>query len=119
MKHLLLVILLAFLPSINVLGAENSSNSIKLRLSPKPGRHQLPVSVSIDCTYFNDVMNFGFHEDVEWAIVDIKDGEGWLVASEVVYAADPALEVSLTEGEYEITCRTDGNQIFSGAIYIQ
>lgn len=119
MKHLLILILLALSPSVCAFGGESTPNKVKLKLSTKPNHHQTPSIVVIDCEYFDDVMSFVFPDHVEWADVDIKDDAGMSVVYDVVYADDPMLEIPLVQGTYEITCRTDGNQIFSGVIYIQ
>lgn len=119
MKYFLLIILLTFLPPVSAFGVDPVPNKVSLKLATKHPRPQEPSAVVVDCVYFYDVVHFCFPEHVEFAQVDIKDAAGSLIDSELVYTDNPTMEVSLTEGEYEITCRTDGNQIFSGVIYIQ
>lgn len=117
MRFLLLFLMLVF-PFITNAGNHRVGEG-KLIKTSVPSRPHKPSTDYIGCIYQEDTLILDFSDLVEYAQVTITDGNGGFITSEILYADDPTIQVALTEGEYEITCRTDGNQIFSGVIYIQ
>lgn len=78
----------------------------------RPGK---PSNVSIDVFISGDTLIFDLPENVEYMTVELKQGDA-VVLTGMVDHEDASLDVAGLHGEYDILCRTDGNQLFAGNI---
>lgn len=113
---ILLIILTAFLsqPIHCYGGHDDTKRPLKLLLK-KNGRPSLPSSTCIDIYYSESEIIFDLPENVEYMTVELKQGDA-VVLTGMVDHEDASLDVAGLRGEYEILCRTDGNQLFAGSI---
>lgn len=81
----------------------------------KQGRPSLPSSTCIDIYYSESEIIFDLPENVEYMTVELKQGDA-VVLTGMVDHEDASLDVAGLRGEYELLCRTDGNQLFAGSI---
>lgn len=77
----------------------------------------MPARIFVECHYWKGMLMFRFpiNSDIHNARITIYKGETvvWIgnVASE-----NPEVVIPVLLGEYDITCHTDGNQIFKGKL---
>ena len=95
-------------------GQDDNKRPLKL-LIKKNGRPSLPSSTYIDIYYSESEIIFDLPENVEYMTVELKQGDA-VVLTGMVDHEDASLDVAGLHGEYEILCRTDGNQLFAGSI---
>lgn len=79
------------------------------------GRPSAPSNEVINLYIDGDTLIFDLPENVEYMTVELKQGDA-VVLTGMVDHEDASLDVAGLHGEYEILCRTDGNQLFAGNI---
>ena len=116
MKTSALLIVLAALPFLTLpcYGEDAHDNKEKIRLI-KRGRPSLPSSTYIDIYIGESEIILDLPENVEYMTVELKQGDV-VVLTGMVDHEDASIDVAGLQGEYEILCRTDGNQLFAGNI---
>lgn len=78
-------------------------------------RPSKPSDKTIDIFVSDEALIFDLPEYVEYMTVELKQGDA-VVLTGMVDHEDASLDVTGLSGEYEILCRTDGNQLFAGYI---
>lgn len=117
MKQVLIIcfgIFLCLEPLIAQASDSGNSHSTKIGIVGKPKRPGMPSSQYIVITQLENELFFELPSGVEFVTVFLQNGEQTL--SDMVTKESPSLCVEGLHGEYEITCRTDGNQVFGGFI---
>lgn len=92
----------------------DSKGSVKL-IVRKGERPSLPSHSYVEVYYGDSEIIFDLPAHITYMTVELRQGES-VVQTGVVDHEDASLDVSGLEGEYEILCRTDGNQLFGGMI---
>lgn len=127
MKHFITIILCAisFFCSIDISANPGETPKCKdekftiFHRTKKPTedkpRHEIPGRVLIKCFYTETHLRFEFPSNVRSIMVSIGDDEA-PVWQTFVTVENPECDIPELHGEYEITCRTDGNQIFKGKL---
>ncbi len=80
-------------------------------------RPRVPSHESIGFAYQNGVCYFSMPDYITYIYVTMESESGQVYTG-CVYAASPAWAVSLTPGEYEISCDSDEGSHFTGTIWI-
>lgn len=96
-------------------GKKDPPNILLEKLKPIKPRPGMPSAVFIDVYLAENSLLFVLPETVEWCTLEIQNN-GETVLTDILTHEDPAIDVSHLHGTYEITCRTDGNQVFGGEI---
>lgn len=98
--------------------AQTVANGNKTSIKQRPGgtnRPSIPSNTVIDIFITESTLIFDLPENVEYMTVELKQGDA-VVLTGMVDHEDASLDVAGLHGEYEILCRTDGNQLFAGSI---
>lgn len=78
-------------------------------------RPKAPSRIVLECYYSSGHLRFTVPADAEYLYITIGD-EDASVWTGMVTREYPETDIPMLIGEYEITCRTDGNQIFGGVL---
>lgn len=122
MKRITTILFITFLFNVSAIHAD--SEDLKLDnpqktelLMPKQPkkRPQIPAKYRLNCYYSIGHLSFAMPRHIHYMQVSIGDEES-PVFSCVVFAENPEINIPNLEGEYDITCQTDGNQIFTGKL---
>ena len=100
------------------LTAQNTASGNKTVIKYRPGstnRPSKPSNEGIDVFITENTLIFDLPEYVEYMTVELKQGDV-VMLTDMVDHEDASLDVAGLHGEYEILCRTDGNQLFAGNI---
>ena len=100
------------------LTAQNPTSGNKTEIKHRPGstnRPSVPSNEDIDIFINENTLIFDLPEYVEYMTVELKKGDV-VVLTGMVDHEDASINVAGFQGEYEILCRTDGNQLFAGNI---
>jgi len=82
-------------------------------------RPRIPSTNHLDIIFLSDgFIEIEAPDYIQTIQVEISDNIHGAVLSVIVARSDAFVDVSDLHGEYEITCRTDGNQVFGGIIEI-
>ena len=87
-----------------------------LKYDKNKKRKELPSRVFIECHYTEKHLRFVLPTFIKNIHVSIGDEEAPVWQTWVTNFT-PECDIPKLIGEYEITCRTDGNQIFKGKLY--
>lgn len=123
MKHLLLIIsLLCF--NVTYLHSENESisesqskNEVFLNEKNDISHPRLPSKYRVSCVYTSEYINLYLPENCMSATVSIKTN-GEVIETSIITVDNGYIPISLSDGEYEITCFTDNGKTYSGTITI-
>lgn len=86
-----------------------------LEYVPQSPRPRAPATIYLECRYSAEYIFFVMPEDAQYLEVTLSREET-TVWQTTVTRQNPTAVVSSLSGEYDIICRTDGNQIFGGEI---
>lgn len=121
----LLVMLLT--GGLNLVCAENPSNTPVVVVVAKkmtPSNSQRPKSPSNAAISISIFVQSGIFEldlndvESEYVSVDIENLDTGDAYSDIVYASDPYINMSLTSAYYSITCTTDDGSMYTGVFEI-
>ncbi len=118
---ILLTLTAVVIPAMATTGNNVSSahkSTATLRVNPQSQHPRVPGLCAITVEYADGIMEFEFPVNASYLIVSVKDAIEEDVVTGIVSVDDPALAVTLNEGEYIVTCTTDLNQIFTGTLNI-
>lgn len=117
MKVTTLIIILTTLLSFPLYcygGKDDNKGSVKL-LVRRGERPSLPSYSYVEVYYGDSEIIFDFPEHIIYMTVELRQRDA-VVLTGMVDHEDASLDVAGLHGEYEILCRTDGNQLFAGNI---
>ncbi len=123
MKKLKIAVVLCMLfgasfPSMQAqLPSQNGQDVPRKGIGDKPNHPRVPSHESIGFAYQNGVCYFSMPDYITYIDVTMESESGQ-VYSGCVYAASPLWTVSLTPGEYQISCDSDEGSHFAGTIWI-
>lgn len=88
-----------------------------LQLKRPKQRPQMPTKIFMECHYRHGYIKFLFPSTSEANLINITlDRNESIVWIGSVTRENPEVAIPVLFGEYDITCRTDGNQIFKGKL---
>lgn len=122
-KTLILLLTSALLLSNSPLISAESKNDANdkrieyLKIECSKHRPEKPARVFMECHYWKGMLMFKFptHSDIRNVRVTICKDEAVIWMGNVT-SENPEVAIPVLFGEYDITCRTDGNQIFKGKL---
>lgn len=96
---------------------EETDNIAYLKQEHSKLRPQLPSKVFLQCHYSKGRIKFVFSPESDIHRMEITIGrDESVVWFGHVTRLNPETSIPILYGEYDITCRTDGNQIFKGKL---
>lgn len=93
----------------------DSPHTEYLTHSHNSNQHKIPSAIFLECHYSVGHIGFSMPSNTEYLYIIIGD-EATPVWTGFVTRTTPETDIPVLSGEYAITCRTDGNQIFSGML---
>lgn len=118
-RKVFLMIVLLFISYMDINAEEKRVHSndrvAYLHQEPIKSRPRSPSRVFLRCYYGKGFLSIEFKEEMTFIEIEISkdDNVHW---EGMVYVQEPEILIPELYGEYEITCRTDGNQIFKGKL---
>lgn len=94
---------------------EEDSDKVSILQYKHKGRPRIPSLIIVECYYSSGHLRFTMPADAEYLYIIIGEEEV-PVWTGMVTREYPETDIPVLIGEYEITCRTDGNQIFGGVL---
>ncbi len=101
--------------SYQVVASDAKKYTTIVKIKTTNGRPSAPSYKVINICVNGSILIFDLPEYVEYMTVELKQGDA-VVLTGMVDHEDASLDVAGLHGEYEILCRTDGNQLFAGNI---
>ena len=92
-----------------------TNNTTLLQVKNTSSKHKSSSTIFIECYYSIGHIRFTLPSNTECLYIIIGD-EDTPVWTGFVTRTAPETDMPVLSGEYAITCRTDGNQIFSGML---
>lgn len=116
----ILVLLIALFTFQEVIADDNTTSDDEeenvVILVPPPSRGpRMPGKIFLECHYTVGRISFTLSEDILHLDVTISEGPN-LIWEGFVTNSDPATSIPKLSGDYNITCRTNDNQVFSGTL---
>jgi len=107
-----------FASQVDAQQSTGNNTTTQIRLKKKNNRPGMPSNQFLTIYILEDKLSFEFPDEINFIDISIKDGD-LIIFTDVVDKETPSITLlSEFHGEYEITCRTDDNQVFGGLIEI-